>query len=162
MASSHFRWSSLSMALLSVALLTGQANAASNSISCIGDCNGDGAVTVDEIIYGVNIALQGFGDCPALDCNTNNLGIIENCLISAVNNAQAGCPSPSPTNTGACCLGECPGSDCTATTQRACCVYAQTSEITLPYSWCPPDQFDATTGHCTACTAACVGLPPAP
>lgn len=155
------RWSKTNVALLIVVLLTARAKGAGSSISCVGDCNGDGAVTVDEIVFGVDIALQGFGDCPALNCNAGNLGVFVNCLTMAVNNAESDCPLQ-PTTVGACCLGECPGSECSLMTQRACCVYAETSEIALAISWCPPDEFDAATGYCTACTGACVGLPQTP
>ena len=51
------RWSKLSVTLLSVVLLAAQARGAGNSISCVGDCNGDGYVTVDEIIAGIAIAV---------------------------------------------------------------------------------------------------------
>src|SRR5262249_35031737 len=38
---------------------------------CIGDCNNDVAVTVDEIVIGVNIALEAapLARCPRFDCN---------------------------------------------------------------------------------------------
>lgn len=61
--------------------------------SCVGNCNGDGEVTVDEIIKGVNIALGSLSidACPSFDVNGN--GEVEiNELIIAVNNALNGCP----------------------------------------------------------------------
>jgi hypothetical protein len=68
---------------------------------CVGDCNCDGRVTIDEIIKGVNIDLGNaeIGTCPAFRCGSSNLGIVINCVIEAVNNALAGCPVPSPTPT---------------------------------------------------------------
>ena len=54
-------------------------------IVCVGDCGGDGTVTVNELIVGVNIALgsQGLETCPVFDCNGNGELTI-NCLIRAV------------------------------------------------------------------------------
>ncbi len=67
--------------------------------SCIGDCNGDGVVRINELISGVNIVLNGaqVGACPALDCE-GSLSVSINCLIAAVGNALNGCrrSTPSP------------------------------------------------------------------
>jgi hypothetical protein len=62
--------------------------------SCVGDCNGDGEVTINELITGVNIALGAspVSSCPAIDANGNGEVTI-NELISAVNNALNGCPA---------------------------------------------------------------------
>lgn len=138
-----------------------RAPAGSNPIACVGDCNGDGTVTIYEIITGVDIALLGTPSCPAFECNNRLSGVFVNCVILAANNALNGCPSRPPQTQGACCLGECPGTQCLPWTQQECCNYAETSEIALPISWCPPDQFDPTTGQCSGCTGACVGLGPA-
>jgi hypothetical protein len=68
---------------------------------CIGDCNGDGMVSINELILGVNIALgtASVDDCPAFDPDGNGMvGINE--LIAAVNNALNGCPAtPTATST---------------------------------------------------------------
>jgi hypothetical protein len=66
--------------------------------ACIGDCDGDGVVRIDELITGVNIGLNGDpgGACPALHCNSLP-GTFISCIIIAVNNALAGCPRPTPT-----------------------------------------------------------------
>jgi hypothetical protein len=63
--------------------------------SCVGDCNGDGEVTINELIVGVNIALgnAAVDSCPAFDANGNGMVTI-NELIAAVNNASEGCPAP--------------------------------------------------------------------
>jgi len=65
---------------------------------CVGDCNGDRVVTINELITGVNVALNGDSTnaCPALDCNTGPPVYI-NCLTEAVNNALTGCGQPPPT-----------------------------------------------------------------
>lgn len=60
---------------------------------CAGDCGGDGSVTVNELITGVNIAL---GAVPASQCvsfDGNGDGqVVVNELVSAVANALNGCP----------------------------------------------------------------------
>lgn len=126
-------------------------------LECIGDCNGDGIVTIDEIVRGVDMALGGAAveQCPAFDCNRSGLGVFINCVVVAVRNALNGCGTP-----GACCLGDCTAgtTDCTPWTQDACCTYATYSEIALAIWWCPPDQFDPVTNRCTACVDPCRGL----
>ncbi|MDX2167267.1 MAG: hypothetical protein SF182_09395 [Deltaproteobacteria bacterium] len=60
--------------------------------SCTGDCNGDGEVTINELITGVNIALGSapLSQCPAFDANgDDNVAINE--LIAAVGAALEGC-----------------------------------------------------------------------
>ncbi len=59
---------------------------------CAGDCDGSGAVAVNELIVGVNIALgtSDVGACIAIDRDGN--GAVEiNELIGAVNAALSGC-----------------------------------------------------------------------
>ena len=59
---------------------------------CVGDCNGGGEVTVDEIIKGVNIALgnAALDTCPQFDADGSG-DVTINELIVAVNNALKGC-----------------------------------------------------------------------
>jgi hypothetical protein len=58
---------------------------------CLGDCDGDGAVTVAELIAGVNMVLNGDpAGCPAMDGNGDGEVVIAD-LISAVSNALDGC-----------------------------------------------------------------------
>ena len=62
--------------------------------ACIGDCNRDGAVTVDELVTGINIALgtTPVSACPALQCPSSGPpGIFIDCFIIAVNNLLDGC-----------------------------------------------------------------------
>jgi hypothetical protein len=61
--------------------------------ACLGDCNGDGEVTVNEIILGVNIALElaSLDSCPNFDADGDG-GVAVNEVIGAVNNALNGCP----------------------------------------------------------------------
>ncbi len=67
----------------------------SGTPACYGDCNGDGRVTVDEILILINIALGDLptDTCPALsgDCCPPLSGIVCNCAIVAASNALHGC-----------------------------------------------------------------------
>lgn len=60
---------------------------------CVGDCGGDGDVTVDEIITMVNIALgaQPTSNCAVGDANRDGDITVDE-IIQAVNNALNGCP----------------------------------------------------------------------
>jgi hypothetical protein len=72
---------------------------------CIGDCNGDGPVSIDELVTGIGIALGTLPSsaCAAFDCNADCHpgpvlstppipGVTIACLIRAVDNALNGCP----------------------------------------------------------------------
>ena len=90
------RWRWILIGLLALLVGSGSATAA-----CTGDCDGDGAVTVDEILVGVNIALGTAAPsaCPNFDSNGDGSVTVDEILV-AVNNALTGCPatpSPSPT-----------------------------------------------------------------
>jgi len=64
--------------------------------SCVGDCNGDGRVAINELVRGVGGALGGEG-CAAFDRNTDGMIAIAE-LVAAVNAAMSGCPAmPTPT-----------------------------------------------------------------
>lgn len=66
--------------------------------ACVGDCDGDGAVSVADLVTGVRISLGAapLSDCPAFDATPDGeVRIAE--LVMAVNNTLAGCPpTPSP------------------------------------------------------------------
>jgi hypothetical protein len=67
-------------------------SAAPAQTTCVGDCNGNNVVTINELILGVNIALgtTNLSQCPAFDPNGDGkVGINE--LITGVNNALNGC-----------------------------------------------------------------------
>ena len=59
---------------------------------CIGDCDHNGTVTVDELITGVDIAIGAapLTACPTFDCNGTGL-VTVNCLVAAVSDALNGC-----------------------------------------------------------------------
>jgi hypothetical protein len=59
--------------------------------TCVGDCDGDGTVQVNELVVGVNIALDALplSECPSLDNGQG--GVTVDVLITAVNNLLEGC-----------------------------------------------------------------------
>jgi hypothetical protein len=64
----------------------------SASARCVGDCSGNGQVTIDELVTLVNIAL---GSAPASTCpNFVECQICISDLIGVINTALAGCPLP--------------------------------------------------------------------
>ncbi len=68
---------------------------------CIGDCGDDGAVTVEELIIGVNVALGivPLSRCPSFDTDHSNDVTVDE-LIRGVNAALLGCVAvPTPTGT---------------------------------------------------------------
>jgi hypothetical protein len=68
-------------------------NTTTTTMTCVGDCSGDGMVTVDELLTMVNIALGNapISECPAGDAN-NDMQITVDEILTAVNNALNGCP----------------------------------------------------------------------
>jgi hypothetical protein len=60
--------------------------------ACLGDCRGDGAVVVSDIVRGVAIALnqQPLSACPSFDGNHDGR-VTVNELVTAVGNALGGC-----------------------------------------------------------------------
>ncbi len=76
-------------------------SAASAGARCPGDCDGNGAVAVGELIRAVGIALgrTSLDDCPAADSDGDG-SVRINDLITAVSSALDGCPDPgTPTST---------------------------------------------------------------
>jgi hypothetical protein len=62
--------------------------------SCVGDCEGSGTVTVDELLVMVNIALNStaVAACTAGDADANGEITIDE-ILTAVNNALGSCPT---------------------------------------------------------------------
>ncbi|HUI24589.1 MAG TPA: hypothetical protein VL403_00790 [Candidatus Kryptonia bacterium] len=72
---------------------------------CTGDCDGNNAVSVDELVLGVNIALgnAALDRCRAFDRDQSHIVSVDE-LVAGVNDALNGCPSgstPTPTVTTA-------------------------------------------------------------
>jgi CSLREA domain-containing protein len=61
-------------------------------LTCVGDCDGNGQVAVDEILTMVNIALGNAGQwvCEIGDSNKDDLTTVDE-ILTAVNNALSGC-----------------------------------------------------------------------
>lgn len=59
---------------------------------CVGDCNRDGEVTIDELLKMVNIALEAApaSECPVGDSNDDGAITIDE-ILTAVNRALNGC-----------------------------------------------------------------------
>jgi hypothetical protein len=59
---------------------------------CVGDCDGDDTVEINELILGVNInlGLQPTGACEVFDCEDSGTAPV-GCLVRGVNNSLHGC-----------------------------------------------------------------------
>jgi hypothetical protein len=64
---------------------------------CVGDCNGNSTVAINELILGVNIALDSakLATCPAFDANGNDQVEVSE-LVAAVNNTLGACVPSTP------------------------------------------------------------------
>ena len=63
-------------------------------MTCLGDCTGNGEVTVDEVIVLVDIDL---GTLPISDCEKGTQGSVDiTTILKAVNNSLYGCFSNAP------------------------------------------------------------------
>lgn len=67
---------------------------------CVGDCNDNSIVAVNEIIVGVNIVLGTalLDECPAFDANGDGT-LTVNELVQGVNNSLEDCPG-APASSG--------------------------------------------------------------
>lgn len=89
--------------VVAVALLAGTATA---HAQCVGDCDGSNTVTVNELVRGVNIALDqaDVSVCPSFDADSSN-SVTVNELVLGVNNllrdlcANLGTPTPTASPT---------------------------------------------------------------
>jgi hypothetical protein len=71
---------------------TGLVQYAESNCACLGDCGGDGMVSVSELVKGVGIALrlQPLSSCTAFDGNDDG-NVAVNELVTAVGNALHAC-----------------------------------------------------------------------
>jgi len=84
----------------SLALTMLAAAAGASGDRCTGDCDGDGAVTVDEILAAVTIALDGGSVEPCASADADGDGLVTvAAVVAAVSNALSGCPVAAPTPT---------------------------------------------------------------
>ncbi|MBI4515550.1 MAG: hypothetical protein HY699_07020 [Deltaproteobacteria bacterium] len=73
---------------------------AATRAQCVGDCNLDAEITIDELVSLVNISLGSapLSGCPAGDAdNSGDVTVDE--IVTAVNNSLNSCPPPPPTPT---------------------------------------------------------------
>ncbi len=86
--------------LLLSAILGGStaAFAGDAAAACPGDCDGDGAIGIAELVLQVRIALgdAALSECPSADANGDGV-VAVNELVAAVNHALGGCPTLTPT-----------------------------------------------------------------
>ena len=86
----------LLLALVLSAVFVSVSNAAlpigSAAPRCVGDCDDSRTVTVDELVRGVNIALerQSVDTCKAFDSNDNNAVTVDE-LVQGVRSLLIGC-----------------------------------------------------------------------
>jgi len=88
------------LALLAALAVASGALPALAQDACVGDCDNNGAVSINELLIGVNIALDAsqLSRCTAFDVNGD--GMVEiNELLGAVRSAVDGCRAPEPTPT---------------------------------------------------------------
>jgi len=90
----------LALVLFILAGVTPAEVRATGAAFCVGDCNGDGMVTVDELIRGINIALGTLSvdDCPVFDSSGEGMVTVDE-IVTAVANGLNGCPAVSSTPT---------------------------------------------------------------
>jgi len=80
------------LAFLGVCVLLGPVRRAPAVIQCVGDCDADGTVRIDELLTGVQIALgaQPLDACAGLDQESRQVGVPD--IMLAIANALGGCP----------------------------------------------------------------------
>jgi hypothetical protein len=151
-------------------LIWGVAQAGLTQPQCIGDCNGDGAVTVAEVVSGVAIALarSSIDTCPAIDANRDaSVSVSE--LTTAVGFALNGCPpAPTPTATQASCgdpviVGR--FGDCVRSANEAACLDAGGQWGRYQFSgregcFCPTGQGGCPCASTDDCLSFCIASIP--
>lgn len=137
---------------------------------CVGDCNGDGQVTINELLTLVNIAL---GLAPCSDCIGAHCPVTIDEILTAVSNALNGCansnPAPTATATPTPCTGFVDNGDGTITDCTTHLMWEKKDQAgglhdySTTYSWagqcsdkslCQPNAAAA-----SACNAASPGAP---
>jgi predicted esterase len=91
------RFGSVLAALLLTAVLC-PAERRADAQHCVGDCDGDGTVQVNELLEMVNVALgnSAVAVCTAGDVNSDGTITVDE-ILAAVGNALNGCPVPTAT-----------------------------------------------------------------
>ena len=95
------RWVATAVAVALGALCVGVYAPGAQMRGCVGDCNGNGEVTVNELLLMVNIALgsANVSQCPVGDPNGDG-AVAVNEILAAVNNGLGGCGEESSLERG--------------------------------------------------------------
>lgn len=155
-------WRFVSLVIVGVTLFIMSAAAA--DAACVGDCNDNGQVAINELIIGVNIALgtAPLDDCPAFDADGGETVTIAE-LIGAVNSALNGCaatPTPveaSPTTAATETNTSAPASATPTATQAATATVTDTATPLVTETSAPTSTAIASATQTTAATATATG-----
>jgi hypothetical protein len=127
--------------------------------ACVGDCNRNGEVTVDELLTMVSIALGKtfiFSvPCRAADADGNGAVQITE-ITAAVDRTLNGCAGP---EYGTCyesstCVPD-PNLYFSFSASRGYCCQLWLREHGVPFSWCSANMIDPSSGLCTECDPPC-------
>lgn len=93
----RLKWIPLFCCLTALVVLSLGSALPARAETCVGDCNEDGRVAINELVTGINIGLglAGGTACPALKEEEGTVPIDE--MVTAVGNALNGCPAATPT-----------------------------------------------------------------
>ena len=88
------RYGRLVALIVALSIAAGSGRRAVAAPLCGGDCDGDGAVTIDELLLGVSIMLgrDDIARCPAMDVDDSDQVKVTG-LVAAVKNSLDGCPT---------------------------------------------------------------------
>ncbi len=120
---SHKKRAGLAATIAVLAIVLSGASGA----SCTGDCDGDGTVTINEVITMVNVTLDGSNavTCTAGDANDDNAITVDE-ILAAVNAALSGCAQQTPTPTPTFVPGTC-GDPAIRASEPLCALDEQTT-----------------------------------
>src|SRR5262245_28294060 len=95
------RMTTRTLIAIETALVLMLAMRAVDAQECVGDCDGDGTVEINELILGVNINLdlQPIDACSAFDCEDTGMAPVS-CLIRGVTTSLNGCGGNCPIEAG--------------------------------------------------------------
>lgn len=152
--------------IATILLLTTGARTDVVRAQCVGDCDGNGAVAVAEIVSGVAIAMarSSIGVCAAMDRDADqDVSVSE--LTTAIGFALDGCPpAPTPTATQSSCgdpVAAARYDDCVRSENASDCVSAGGEWGRSPFSglegcFCPTGQGDCPCSSADECLGFCI------
>jgi hypothetical protein len=156
--------------LVAIGLLTSAFGTTIPPYDCVGDCNADGRVQIDELIAGVRIALD---DAPLDGCSRfvcgdlGGQGVVITCLVEGVYNALNGCPGTNPLMTNCAgapryrpCMGPCGPPPCEHVIEGFCESDRCVTECAPCYTPTPVPSGVPTPTTTPVATPVCVGCTP--